>query len=230
MKLKTLYQVAAVAGLASASAVAAERAVPQEVTVPLNGSYSTTSNNVMYDANGRPIAYDQTFGTPYGAPAGYAETGFTPPARFPVERIPVQYLRYYPARWYGLPGSTLPAVAPQVHMPTDTTQLGYYYQRVPTWMPVPGMIPGPPNPAHYHVFLPPVNAVPPETVSGERVISSRPVSEVSTSRTQLTPVPERMEAEPAPRTITPPPAPAPATESSDSKLPLQPPAPPASRS
>lgn len=221
MKIKTIYQVAAVVGLASATAVAADRTGTQEVSVPINESYSTISNNAMYDANGHPIVYDQTFGTPY-APPGYAEAGFTPPARFPVERIPVQYLRYYPARWYGLPGSTLPAVAPQVHMPTDTTQLGYYYQRVPTWMPVPGMIPGPPNPAHYHVFLPPVSPQHPGMVPGERVISSRPVSEVSTSPTQLTPVPE---------TLTPPPAPTPvpATEIGG-KLPLQPPPPPASGS
>src|SRR5690606_31408820 len=45
-----------------------------------------------------------------------------------------------------------PVTAPQVHMPTDTTQLGFYYQRVPTWAPVPGMIPPPPNPADYHYY------------------------------------------------------------------------------
>src|SRR5690606_14167039 len=34
-------------------------------------------------------------------------------------------------------------------MPTDTTQLGYYYQRAPQWMPTPGMIPPPPWPSNY---------------------------------------------------------------------------------
>ncbi len=30
-------------------------------------------------------------------------------------------------------------------MPTDTTQLGFYYQTVPQWQPVRGMVPGAPN-------------------------------------------------------------------------------------
>ncbi len=37
-------------------------------------------------------------------------------------------------------------------MPTDTTQLGYYYQKVPTWVPVPGMIPPPPQPEEWHHY------------------------------------------------------------------------------
>ncbi|MEX0716857.1 MAG: hypothetical protein WD066_09730 [Planctomycetaceae bacterium] len=77
--------------------------------------------------------------------------GFTRPVKVPIHRIPVNYTNYYPTYWHGQPvpaGATAP-VFPQIAMPTDTTQLGYYYQRVPQWMPTPGMIPPPPFPPHY---------------------------------------------------------------------------------
>lgn len=77
--------------------------------------------------------------------------GFSRPVKQPIYRIPVNYTNYYPTYWHGLPrpaGATAP-VFPQIAMPTDTTQLGYYYQRVPQWMPTPGMIPPPPFPPHY---------------------------------------------------------------------------------
>jgi hypothetical protein len=35
-------------------------------------------------------------------------------------------------------------------MPTDTTQLGFYYQQVPYWQPVAGMVPAAPNPNDWH--------------------------------------------------------------------------------
>ena len=35
-------------------------------------------------------------------------------------------------------------------MPTDTTQLGYYYQTVPRWHPNPNMVPPAPNPRQWH--------------------------------------------------------------------------------
>jgi hypothetical protein len=40
--------------------------------------------------------------------------------------------------------------AQQVYMPTDTTQLGFYYQHAPRWLPAPGMIPAAPNPNDWH--------------------------------------------------------------------------------
>jgi hypothetical protein len=48
---------------------------------------------------------------------------------------------------YGTPLPYNPAVA----VPTDTTQLGYYYNQVPTWQPKPNMIPGIPNPDSWHI-------------------------------------------------------------------------------
>ncbi|MEM9702004.1 MAG: hypothetical protein AAF907_06135, partial [Planctomycetota bacterium] len=60
---------------------------------------------------------------------------------------------WYPSQWYGLPGSQKPRVAPQVFMPTDTTQLGYYHQHVPTWQPVPPSTwPMPPDPRTIHHY------------------------------------------------------------------------------
>ena len=222
MKLKTLCQVAAAAGLASATSLVAAQTIPAEVTVPLNSNVPIDNSYYgqgPYHGPGQ-VVYDHTGGMHM---TGYSGE-FVPPARFPVERIPVQYLRYYPARWYGLPGSTLPAIAPQVHMPTDTTQLGFYSQRVPTWMPVPGMIPGPPNPAMYHTFVPMAyssgayggGVVTGDAVSEGQIISSRPVNEGTTisnepsystsgtisADTSVAPVPEGTELP-----LQPPPAP-----------------------
>ncbi|MEX0703237.1 MAG: hypothetical protein WD069_14180 [Planctomycetales bacterium] len=78
--------------------------------------------------------------------------GFSRPVKQPIYRLPVNYTNYWPNYWYGLPrlaGAQPAAVYPQIAMPTDTTQLGSYYQRVPQWMPTPGMIPPDPWPPHY---------------------------------------------------------------------------------
>lgn len=78
--------------------------------------------------------------------------GFCLPAKRPIYRIPVEYHRYWPLAWYGSPEYGTPvATAPQIYMPTDTTQLGYYYQVTPTWRPAPGMLPPRPIPAVWHI-------------------------------------------------------------------------------
>ena len=76
--------------------------------------------------------------------------GWCPPSAQMIQRTPVQYQRYYSNQYMGQPGPTGPANYPQIYMPTDTTQLGFYYQSVPTWQPRAGMIPPPPNPNMYH--------------------------------------------------------------------------------
>jgi hypothetical protein len=74
--------------------------------------------------------------------------GFAPPAHRPIWPTPALYSKYF-----ATPGA---AVAdpnyrhPMVYMPTDTTQLGYYYQQVPYWQPRPGMIPPVPHPDEWH--------------------------------------------------------------------------------
>ncbi len=46
------------------------------------------------------------------------------------------YMAWHPAEAYSLSGrGRLPAVYPVVNRPTDTTQLGYYYNYVPEWQP-----------------------------------------------------------------------------------------------
>jgi hypothetical protein len=78
-------------------------------------------------------------------------TGYVMPNRVPIYRNPVGYTQWYPSYWsghgYGVPVPFNPAVA----VPTDTTQLGYYYNHVPTWTPKPGMLPPIPRPDAWHV-------------------------------------------------------------------------------
>ena len=80
--------------------------------------------------------------------------GFVRITKRPVERNPVVYTKYWPTHWYGAP-RTGPAQRirryPTVALPTDTTQLGYYYQQVPSWQPNSGMIPPPPQPKLFHL-------------------------------------------------------------------------------
>lgn len=73
------------------------------------------------------------------------------PTKVPHRRVPVVYQQYYPQAWYGtgmLPMGEMPR--PMVYQPTDTTQLGFTYHRVPQWQPNPGMLPRPPYPPEWH--------------------------------------------------------------------------------
>jgi hypothetical protein len=76
--------------------------------------------------------------------------GYRPPETVPIARDAVIYHRYWPAKWYGQPGWRLAPTFPMVYMPTDTTQLGVYYSRVPQWLPNPGMYPRPPRPDEWN--------------------------------------------------------------------------------
>lgn len=80
-----------------------------------------------------------------------ADHGWAVPRKNSIRRAGVEYQAYWPHEWYGLHSARAAGtVPPVVGMPTDTTQLGYYYQHVPQWRPVPGMIPPPPDPAMFH--------------------------------------------------------------------------------
>jgi hypothetical protein len=76
--------------------------------------------------------------------------GFRPPTTIHVEREAIMYYNYWPAKLYGQPGWHLAPSYPQVYMPTDTTQLGVYYARVPQWQPNPRMYPRPPRPEEWN--------------------------------------------------------------------------------
>lgn len=75
--------------------------------------------------------------------------GWNTPGRRPIHRSWVPYHTFFPASWTG----TAPVPqqrAPHIYMPTDTTQLGFYYQHVPTWHAYSGMIPPVPRPSDWH--------------------------------------------------------------------------------
>jgi hypothetical protein len=74
--------------------------------------------------------------------------GWSPPGKVPVRRSNVTYTNYGPNNWGDYSGASTKR-APIIATPTDTTQLGYYYQHVPTWQPK-NILPVPPDPRHWH--------------------------------------------------------------------------------
>lgn len=79
--------------------------------------------------------------------------GWSPPSELPVTRVPVGYQRYWPSRWTGeevAEKGSAPPQFPVVYMPTDTTQLGYYYSIVPSWQPNRAMLPPAPRSEDWH--------------------------------------------------------------------------------
>jgi len=70
--------------------------------------------------------------------------------KHPVQRQSVVYRNYWPNKFYGQPGAFAGGHRyPMVYQPTDTTQLGFYYQHVPQWLPNRSMLPPAPNPAKW---------------------------------------------------------------------------------
>lgn len=86
--------------------------------------------------------------------------GFSVPGKWPIHRRGVQYTSFYPHTWAGMEGPATGVVPqyPMVYMPTDTTQLGFYYQHVPFWQPQPNPMPARPIPAQWHHYAPTVYA------------------------------------------------------------------------
>lgn len=95
---------------------------------------------------------------PGGSPYGTAErkkcepptTGWVPPGRYIMHRHWVPYYKFFPNSWTGTPTPAPQLRLPMVYMPTDTTQLGYYYQHVPHWHAYSGMTPPVPRPMDWH--------------------------------------------------------------------------------
>ena len=84
--------------------------------------------------------------------------GYSPPSKYPLHRRGVEYDRYYPAQWYGAGADYTQSTAPMVYQPTDTTQMGFYYQHTPFWQPQPDRLPERPIPAQWHITPPAVQA------------------------------------------------------------------------
>lgn len=87
---------------------------------------------------------------PHGPCSHSPDHGWAPPGKMPLWRKPVAYNTFFPNSWTGQQGATGGIRAQQVYQPTDTSQMGYYYQHVPYWQPNPAMIPPAPNPTQWH--------------------------------------------------------------------------------
>lgn len=153
--------------------------------------------------------------------------GYSIPGKWPIQRRGVQYQSLYPMAWYGTPEwNNMPIqAAPMVYQPTDTTQLGFYYQHVPFWQPQPNPLPQRPVPAEWHRYAPVVYASQFQNgytkggwgMNGDCPVYFETVTPTTTSPTQSAPT----ELQPVPQPMPePPPAPAPLQESAV-PLPLQ---------
>ncbi|MFM7036571.1 MAG: hypothetical protein ACKO2L_02500 [Planctomycetaceae bacterium] len=80
----------------------------------------------------------------------YPDACWNPPVNLPVNHNWAWYGLSAPQAPYGAPGGGFIAQYPSVYQPTDTTQLGYYYHKVPTWQNQPGRLPAAPIPSHFH--------------------------------------------------------------------------------
>lgn len=92
-------------------------------------------------------------------------TGWVAPGRIATNRMWVPYWKFYPNAWSGQAAG--PQVRlPVIYTPTDTTQLGYYYQHVPHWHSYANMIPPVPRPVDWHYSY-----QQPRVVTGMRVVA-----------------------------------------------------------
>ncbi|MFO1006093.1 MAG: hypothetical protein U0929_09045 [Planctomycetaceae bacterium] len=109
-----------------------------------------------HGCNMRPMGYvNHILGwvNPWSGVGTYSpDHGYAPPGKV---RTPhpqqVAYNKAFPDAWTGQPGAGGGGQrAYQIYMPTDTTQLGYYYQAAPRWHANPAMIPPTPVPSQWH--------------------------------------------------------------------------------
>lgn len=132
-------------------APAAETAAPPEASAPANatGIVHISDCPPGVSAQERQVIQHGRYVSP--------TEGWSSPGRRPMQRVWVPYHKFFPEV---LTGQPVPPQyrAPMVYMPTDTTQLGYYYQHVPHWHEYTGMIPPVPRPVDWHIpqYPPPV--------------------------------------------------------------------------
>jgi hypothetical protein len=112
--------------------------------------------------------------------------GWVAPGRIAMNRMWVPYHKFYPNAWTGQP-AVPQARLPVIYTPTDTTQLGYYYQHVPHWHSYSNMIPPVPRPVDWHYSY-----QVPRTV--RRVVAPTPSDDLG----QPMPMPEGQQPAPPP--------------------------------
>ncbi|MBL8851980.1 MAG: hypothetical protein JNG89_20070 [Planctomycetaceae bacterium] len=90
--------------------------------------------------------------------------GWVAPGRIPMHRTWVPYWKFYPNQWSGQPAGPQTRL-PVIYTPTDTTQLGYYYQHVPHWHSYANMTPPVPRPVDWHYSYQPTRVIGSRTVA-----------------------------------------------------------------
>lgn len=115
----------------------------------INGGHYGYGGNPHYSHCG--IGHWLNQHSPYHTCTHSPDHGWAPPLHRPMYPTPAIYGRMFPSQWTGETAGIDPGFRhPMVYMPTDTTQLGYYYQQVPYWRSRPNMIPPVPNPDEWH--------------------------------------------------------------------------------
>jgi hypothetical protein len=134
----------------SAPQPAGSGAAPAVNAGPAPGCDTGGNGGVVYEGDGGAVGRARLCGCLRAIIAYNPAAGFRPPESVPIDRDAVMYYKYWPAKWYGQPGWRMAPSFPMVYMPTDTTQLGVYYARVPQWQPNPRMYPRPPRPDEWN--------------------------------------------------------------------------------
>jgi hypothetical protein len=117
---------------------------------PAPGCDTVVNGDVVYEGDGGAVGRARLCGCLRAIIAYNPAAGFRAPDNVPIDRDAVIYYKYWPNKWYGQPGWRMAPSFPMVYMPTDTTQLGVYYARVPQWLPNPRMYPRPPRPDEWN--------------------------------------------------------------------------------
>ena len=158
---------------------------------------------------------------PHGMCTHSPDHGYAPPGKLHTPHPQqVAYQKGFPDAWTGQAGAGMGVGGPRavaIYMPTDTTQLGYYYQAVPRWQAYRGMIPPTPIPSQWHRELCQGQGHA-HTGHGEQIIHERAIeAQPLPAEPNLAP-----EAAPQPNPVQPAPvAPAPPAEPAPAAAPLE---------
>jgi hypothetical protein len=97
-----------------------------------------TQQSYYYDVRDTRIYSATKYNTPVTIPVAPMVRGYNYGWGVPSARLsPIGgYTAWYPDQPFTMYGGRVPGgLYPTVYQPTDTTQLGYYYQYVPSWQP-----------------------------------------------------------------------------------------------
>lgn len=99
---------------------------------PIDGYYQDPRDSEVYSA----VGYNVPVSVPLAPVVRYQyQYGWGMPSSRLVQ-VGNRYTQYYPQPFFSQNGGRLPAGAPVIYHPTDTTQQGFYYAHAPRWTPV----------------------------------------------------------------------------------------------